>query len=90
MEYQCTGCGRTVKTSPFKACSACRTEQWTPVRPDGKDISQLRKEMVPLVEPLMRWLSDNHHPHTTIILTSTSAQLVEGMAAHNTDKFVKD
>lgn len=31
------------------------------------------------VRPLIKWLAENHHPHTTIILTSTGAELVEGL-----------
>ncbi len=36
-----------------------------------------------LCKPLMRYLSDNHHPHCTVILTSTNAELVEGVMAVN-------
>jgi hypothetical protein len=38
--------------------------------------------------PLMKWLSENSHPHTTAIVTATSAELVEGIATHRTDKYV--
>lgn len=31
------------------------------------------------VKPLFEYLSKNHHPHTTAIVTSTTAELVEGM-----------
>ena len=41
-------------------------------------------------EPLMKWLSETCHPHTTVLLTSTRAELVEGVMGHVTDKFIKD
>jgi hypothetical protein len=33
--------------------------------------------------PLLKYLSENHHPHTTAIITSTSIELVEGIKAEN-------
>ncbi|EFA5318582.1 hypothetical protein EYX56_04920 [Escherichia coli] len=42
------------------------------------------------VEAVMKYLADNHHPHTKIIIDSDSAELVEGIATHRTDKFIKD
>lgn len=41
-------------------------------------------------EPLMAWLSENCHPHTTVILDLAKAELVEGVASHITKKFIKD
>ena len=41
-------------------------------------------------EPLMRYLSHTHHPHTKVIVDSTSAELLEGMCAHRTEKFLVD
>ena len=29
--------------------------------------------------PLIKWLCDNHHPHVTVIVTPTSAELLEGI-----------
>jgi hypothetical protein len=29
--------------------------------------------------PLIKYLAENHHPHVTAIITSTSAQLLEGI-----------
>ena len=49
-----------------------------------------RKAFALASEPLMWWLSENCHSHTTVILDSTRAELVEGVVAHVTDKFIKD
>lgn len=40
--------------------------------------------------PLMKFLAENHHPHTTVILTSTNAEIVEGLATFITQEYVKD
>jgi hypothetical protein len=31
-----------------------------------------------VVRPVLKYLCDNHHPHTTIIITPTTAELFEG------------
>jgi hypothetical protein len=42
------------------------------------------------VEVVMAYLAENHHPHTKVIIDSDSAELVEGLATHRTEKFIKD
>lgn len=42
------------------------------------------------MDPVIKWMNDNCHPHTTIIVTPTSAELVEGTIAFTTLKHVKD
>ena len=39
---------------------------------------------------LMKWLAENEHPHTCVIVTSTHAELLEGKEAVNTEEFVRD
>jgi long-subunit acyl-CoA synthetase (AMP-forming) len=39
---------------------------------------------------LIKYLNDEHHPHTSIIITPTSAEVVVGVAGFSTDGFVKD
>lgn len=41
-------------------------------------------------KPLMKYLAENHHPHTTIILTSTECEIVEGIQSIITNEFIKD
>jgi hypothetical protein len=41
-------------------------------------------------EKLIKYLNDEHHPHTTIIITPTSAEILEGVAGFNTSEFVND
>lgn len=35
------------------------------------------KEFTELVKPLIKFLCDNYHPHVTIIVTPTGAELME-------------
>ena len=48
------------------------------------------KEFKTLSNQLIKWLNDNYHPHTTIIITPTSAELVEWLMFTKTDEFIKD
>lgn len=40
------------------------------------------------VKPLMKWLCENTHPHTTAIVTGNVAELVEGVEVVKTDEFI--
>ena len=42
------------------------------------------------VKPLMKWLCENKHPHTTAIVTGNVAELVEGVEVVKTDEFLVD
>ena len=42
------------------------------------------------VEPLMKWLCENQHPHITVIVTANRAELVEGLQCHVNDEFIVD
>lgn len=52
--------------------------------------TEQRTEFIKLVEPVIKWMNDNTHPHHTIIITHTHAELLEGEMAHATTKFLKD
>lgn len=41
-------------------------------------------------EPLIKWLAENVHPHHTVIVTATGAELLQGEKHHQTDKFLVD
>lgn len=42
------------------------------------------------VEPLMKFLAENHHPHTTCIVVCNRAELVEGIETYLNDEFIVD
>ena len=49
------------------------------------------KEFDKIVRPLIKWLAENHHPHCTIIVTNTNAELVEGkMSTGEILDYIKD
>lgn len=47
-------------------------------------------EMLEAAKPLIKWLNDNCHPHTKIIVEADSAELVEGVASVKTDEYILD
>jgi hypothetical protein len=42
------------------------------------------------VKPLMKWLCENKHPHTTAIVTGNVAELVESVEVLKTNEFIVD
>ena len=42
------------------------------------------------IKPVMKWLAENQHPHTKIILDSTNAELVEGIKSVVTNEYIVD
>lgn len=41
-------------------------------------------------KPLIQWLAENVHPHHTVIVTSTGAELMMGEMSFPTEEFLKD
>lgn len=50
----------------------------------------LGDEFKKLTLPVIKWLNDNMHPHASVIITTTSAELVEGNLAYTTYEHVPD
>jgi len=51
---------------------------------------ELQESFESTTEPVIKWLNDNQHPHTKIIITHTAAELFEGLKSHVTEKYLKD
>ena len=47
-------------------------------------------EMLEKAKPLIKWLNDNCHPHTDIVVTHLSAELKESVSIVRTTEFLKD
>lgn len=47
-------------------------------------------EFCKVVEPVMEFINAHFDPHTRVIIESTNAEILSGLATHNTMKFVKD
>lgn len=42
------------------------------------------------VRPLMQYLAENHNPHTSALVSSGYAEIVEGVKTFNTQDYIKD
>lgn len=49
-----------------------------------------RSDFEEAVKPLIKFLNDNYHPHTTVIVDCGKAQLVEGIMSMITEEFYRD
>lgn len=49
-----------------------------------------RAAFLAVVEPVIKYLAENHHPHASIVINSTTAELVYGELAHHTEKYLRD
>ena len=47
-------------------------------------------EFEDIVKPVMKWLSENHHPHMHVVIESNTAELCEGQRVFNTNEFLID
>lgn len=41
-------------------------------------------------KPMMKYLCENHHPHVTVIIDGTRAELMEGLKTVGCDDFIRD
>ena len=85
------GC-RTFKAFPLNSAEAFQAVYGVPgIANRGDEPLEVQEQRFRLaVEPLMRYLGHTHHPHTKAIVDSGSAELVEGIRTHRTDKFILD
>lgn len=49
-----------------------------------------RKQFDEKTRDLMKWLCENCNPHTTIIITQDSAELLVGTMSVQTDEYIVD
>ncbi len=52
--------------------------------------NEQRKQFELAVETVMKYLADNHNPHTKVIIDSDSAELVEGLTVYQNGQYIKD
>ena len=48
-----------------------------------------QKEFKELTDKIIKFLNDNYHPHCKIIITTDSAELVEGIVCSFNNSFIK-
>lgn len=49
-----------------------------------------REQFEKAVRPIMEFLNNNCHPHVTVVIDGTHAELSEGVCAFTTMDYVKD
>ena len=49
-----------------------------------------QKEFEEKARPLMKWLSENFHPHVKTIITYSDAEILESSMFFPTDDYVQD
>ena len=42
---------------------------------------QKKTEFFEIARPMIKWLCDNCHPHVSVIVTPTNAELLEGVSS---------
>jgi len=47
-------------------------------------------EFEAVTRPVIQFLNDNCHPHVTVVISTTTAELSEGVAAYMTEDYLKD
>ena len=61
----------------------------TKIRVYGEDLDKNKFEE--LAKPILKYLCENYHPHVTVIITPTSAELLEGLNTIGyVDDFIRD
>ena len=48
------------------------------------------KEFEAVTRPVIEWLNKNCHPHVTVVIEPTSAELGEGVCAVRTSDYLRD
>lgn len=49
-----------------------------------------REEFKALADAMIKFLNDNGNPHTTVIITATSAEIVQGVEVYYTEDHLCD
>lgn len=61
----------------------------TKIRVHGESLEEDKLEE--LTRPILKYLCENYHPHVTVIITPTSAELLEGLKTIGyVDDFIRD
>lgn len=55
-----------------------------------KERMERKESFTKVIEPVIKWMCENTHPHSTIIIDHTHAELLEGAIVHSTEKFLVD
>lgn len=48
------------------------------------------EKMLKAAKPLIKWMNENCHPHTKIIVTHNGVELLESISVAGTNEFLED
>lgn len=51
---------------------------------------QQRREFEAVTRPVIKWLNKNCHPHVSVVIEPTSAELLESVCAVHTKDYIRD
>ena len=56
----------------------------------SQNLEEQQEKFQEAVRPLMKYLAENHHPHTSVYVTSNTAELLEGQKCLSTNEYIVD
>ena len=56
----------------------------------SQNLEDQQEKFEEAVRPLMKYLAENHHPHTSVYVTSRTAELLEGQKCLSTNEYLID
>jgi hypothetical protein len=56
----------------------------------SQNLEEKQEKFEQAVRPLMKYLAENHHPHTSVYVTSRTAELLEGQKCLSTNEYLVD
>lgn len=60
----------------------------TKIRVHGEGLDE--NAFLEAAKPMMKYLCENYHPHVTVIMDGTRAELVEGLKTVGCDDYIRD
>lgn len=56
----------------------------------NKGIDKSSQKFEDVIKPVIKYINDNWHPHTRIIIDHSTAELLTGEMVINTEEFLRD
>ena len=82
----CNECGKSLIDVVTHIDHMLRKRMDTPEKRKAKMV-----EMEEAAKPMIKYLAQNHHPHTTAIVTATGVEIVDGVMSNpNITEFLRD
>lgn len=57
---------------------------------ESKKFAPHKQTFQQVVDPVIKWLAENHNPHTKVFIDNSSAELLNGIEGFGNDKYIKD